>query len=568
MRGVPAWLRGRGPAARIALLPPLFLVLYAAVIAWKAWVCDDAYITFRTVDNLANGHGLRWNVLERVQTYTHPLWMFLISGLYVMTGEPFYTSIALSLVMSVGAVLLFSLRLAGSVSLACLGISVLTVSKAFTDYSTSGLENPLTHFLIVLFLRVFLAGGDPGVRGVLLLSSIAALVGLTRMDALLILLPALACAVFMRPTPGALTAGAAGMLPLLAWELFSLFYYGVPFPNTAYAKLGTGIGGLVLAGRGVEYLQNSLRCDPLTLVATVAGSATAILARRRREAAVGAGIVLYIVYVVLIGGDFMSGRFLTAPLFAALALGCRAALAPARSWALVAVVAIAWALLPDYSPFLRPGRAAAVADHPAIDANGIADERSVYEQDASLRLAPAGEGAWPSPRSARQAAEMRASWESDPWLLRLMTYGIVDREETWPPGALWQEMEGPPTPVAVRGNLGYLGYYAGPGIHILDIYALGDPLLARLPAVERDPFLLILNQRLAHKNWRVGHFVRKVPLGYVETLITGENRIRDPHLAAYYDRIALVTRGPLLDRRRLAAIWDLNLGPHGRLPSR
>jgi arabinofuranosyltransferase len=568
MPGLPAWLRGRGPAARFALLPLLFLVPFAAVIAWKAWVCDDAYITFRTIDNFTSGYGLRWNVLERVQTYTHPLWMFLLSGLYVMTGEPFYTSIALSLALSFGAALVFAFRLAGSVPLACLGISVLTVSRAFTDYSTSGLENPLTHLLVALFLWVFLAGGGPGVRGVLGLSLIAALMGLTRMDALLILLPALVCAVFMHPTPGALAAGAAGMLPLLGWELFSLFYYGVPFPNTAYAKLGTGIGGLVLAGRGVEYLQNSFRFDPLTLVATVAGSAAPILARRWREAAVSAGIVLYTGYVVLIGGDFMSGRFLTVPLLAALTLGCRVAGGPARSWALVGVVAFAWGLLPDYSPFLRPRGAAPGVEHPAIDSNGIADERSVYEQDASLRLAPPGEGPWPSPHSAKQAAEIRASWESDSWMFRLMAYGIVDKEEAWPPGAFFREMKEPPTPVAVRGNLGYLGYYAGPGIHILDIYALGDPLLARLPAVDRDPLLLMLNERLAHKNWRVGHFVRKVPLGYVETLITGENRIRDPRLAAYYERIALVTRGPLLDRRRLAGIWDLNFGLRDRPLSR
>ena len=32
-----------------------------------AWLDDDAYITFRTVDNVLHGYGLRWNVLNRVQ---------------------------------------------------------------------------------------------------------------------------------------------------------------------------------------------------------------------------------------------------------------------------------------------------------------------------------------------------------------------------------------------------------------------------------------------------------------------------------------------------------------------
>ncbi|EMO03780.1 hypothetical protein LEP1GSC116_0769, partial [Leptospira interrogans serovar Icterohaemorrhagiae str. Verdun HP] len=39
---------------------------------------DDSFITFRVVDNFLNGYGLRWNPLERVQVYTHPLWLFLL----------------------------------------------------------------------------------------------------------------------------------------------------------------------------------------------------------------------------------------------------------------------------------------------------------------------------------------------------------------------------------------------------------------------------------------------------------------------------------------------------------
>jgi len=33
----------------------------------------------RTVRNLVEGEGLRWNLHERVQGFTHPLWMFLLA---------------------------------------------------------------------------------------------------------------------------------------------------------------------------------------------------------------------------------------------------------------------------------------------------------------------------------------------------------------------------------------------------------------------------------------------------------------------------------------------------------
>ncbi len=53
--------------------------LLLGLVAARAWVCDDAYISFRTLENLLDGYGLRWNVDERVQVYTHPLWLLLVA---------------------------------------------------------------------------------------------------------------------------------------------------------------------------------------------------------------------------------------------------------------------------------------------------------------------------------------------------------------------------------------------------------------------------------------------------------------------------------------------------------
>jgi len=77
----------------------LFLV-YAVVLLRTAWVNEDAYITLRTVDNFVNGYGMRWNIAERVQTFTHPLWFFLITLPYLFTREAFYTVMVLSLLIS------------------------------------------------------------------------------------------------------------------------------------------------------------------------------------------------------------------------------------------------------------------------------------------------------------------------------------------------------------------------------------------------------------------------------------------------------------------------------------
>lgn len=60
--------------------------------------------------------------------------------------------------------------------------------------------------------------------------------------------------------------------------------------------------------------------------------------------------------------------------------------------------------------------------------------------------------------------------------------------------------------------------------------------------------------------WYHGHWYRHVPAGYVESLETGRNVIRDRDLARLYDVLRLVTRGPLFGAGRLEAIWELNVG--------
>ena len=54
------------------------LVLLAVGVR-LAWLGDDAFITLRSVENWVTGNGMRWNADERVQTFTHPLWMMLLA---------------------------------------------------------------------------------------------------------------------------------------------------------------------------------------------------------------------------------------------------------------------------------------------------------------------------------------------------------------------------------------------------------------------------------------------------------------------------------------------------------
>ena len=60
---------------RVALL-----LLFSYVFLANHWVGDDAYITYRVVWNFVHGYGPTFNPDERVQAFTHPLWMLMLTG--------------------------------------------------------------------------------------------------------------------------------------------------------------------------------------------------------------------------------------------------------------------------------------------------------------------------------------------------------------------------------------------------------------------------------------------------------------------------------------------------------
>src|SRR5438128_624747 len=80
-----------------AVLAAIALGFFAVILIRTAWISDDAYLTLRTVENAATGHGLRWNVAERVQVYDHPLWLFILLTARVITGDTYFSTLGSSI---------------------------------------------------------------------------------------------------------------------------------------------------------------------------------------------------------------------------------------------------------------------------------------------------------------------------------------------------------------------------------------------------------------------------------------------------------------------------------------
>jgi arabinofuranosyltransferase len=515
VRSIPLWLfadrrrddrRGRTHLFVTGALAALFL----AVLVRTAWVCDDAFITFRTVDNFLNGYGLRWNTAERVQSFTHPLWMFLYAVPYAVTGDPYVTSIWLSIVVST---LAFGLALwtAQDLWMAIAGAFLLLSSRAFVDYSTSGLENPLTHLLLAVFATAWFRRDARVFQAVLFVTG--GLVMLNRQDTLLLVLPGMIAVGVAVGVRRFVFLALVGAVPVIVWESFSLLYYGLLVPNTAFAKLNTGADSMELFRQGLTYLRDSFDRDPLVLPTTVAGGVLAVVRWRAGALPLGVGILLYLSYVVIIGGDFMTGRFLAAPYFLAVLTLIRFRLTPRVLAPAVAAGVLAAAFAGYDKPVFASGRDFGVDDH--IDAKidritGIADERRYYYPDTGyLRVSSRGGG------------------------------GATSLHEWADTGRRYRHER---RKVVVSGIIGFVGFYAGPDVRIVDCFALTDPLLARLPA---QPL------------WRIGHFMRRLPEGYLATLSDGGNRLVHPEIAALYEDVRQVVAGPIWSVARFKSIWRL-----------
>ena len=269
--------QGHEPPVRNGSTIPVGLAIVGVLllIVNSAWLSDDAYITLRVVDNLWHGYGLRWNAIERVQVYTHPLWMLLLAACYGMTREAYWTTIGVSLALSATVVVALARRLAPSAAAALATLGLALASKAFVEFSTSGLENPLSHVLIHRLLPGAVGRSRRRPRPVIA-ALLAGLSGVCGLDLLALTGPPLIAAVWARREEtgraGAARLALVAAAPLLAWSAFAFFYYGTVVPNTALAKLPPNIGLLERIRGHCAILADAAAVDPVT-VATIGATA-------------------------------------------------------------------------------------------------------------------------------------------------------------------------------------------------------------------------------------------------------------------------------------------------------
>jgi arabinofuranosyltransferase len=471
---------------------------FTYVVLQNGWIADDAQITLRTVQQVWHGNGLVWNALERVQAYTHPLWMLILLPFgWLDATQLSIISIVLGALCSVAALMLASKllpRLHSAIFWICM---ILVPSKAIIDYATSGLENSLAY--LILTGLVWYASQDawesPKRRiGFVLICSLLLLV---RIDFVFFVLPLVAMAYrrhSLRQWRSIIRELACGFFPVVAWHSFTLVYYGSLVPNTAVAKLGASLPLSWYLERAGSYWNMQVAYDPYTLVLILTGILLALW--RRSHAPIllplAIGILMYCVYLTSIGGDFMLGRFFALPAWAAVLCGICALGTLRRAWIALPIYALSLLVL---SPILAPR-------------SPLLHPLDVHMDDLSTK------------RTATNAIVDEARY-----------YCRRGQCLTHPEGLHLPTIPPLRSPSIVP-SIGAAGLQSPVTTHIIDPLGLADPLLARMPASRPS-------------DAAIGHIGRDIPEGYALAAVTGEDGAVSGKLGNYVNIVHTATRAPI-----------------------
>jgi hypothetical protein len=394
-------------------------VVYGLLGAYeKRWFCDDIFVTFRYVRNWLAGDGIVYNVGERVEGYTHVLWMCLIAIFQKLGVAPETSTHLLSLSAFAGTILAAAWISWTAVESAGARIPLAAILLAlhydFSIWGTSGLETSSFTFLIILSVWTLCLWRTTERNRLLVTGMLLTGAVLLRPDGVLIYAcagsitllrawtehgdrRALIRAVLLLSVPFVVL-----YLPYLAWRYS---YYGALLPNTYYAKSGGGS----YWDQGFTYLWVYLEAYWSSWIA-LAGVATltVVLARGassrersldllsdRRAGVIAYALLVIVVYGILfvarVGGDFMYARFLH-PL---IPLGYLAGelsfgfLARGRKW--IPLAAAALCLLLVLTDRGRRDRLFINEDgtrKPAFQLSGIADEYWFWGETTTAGVTP------------------------------------------------------------------------------------------------------------------------------------------------------------------------------------
>ncbi len=280
------------------LIPPLLALLHGLWFLDTGPV-DDDYICFRYARNLVQGHGLVFNVGERFEGFTTPLWVLMHAVWQALGGSSPQFSVGVGIVALVTCSWLLA-RYSKGADRWPLAAVVVAAAPAMAWHAVAGLGTVL---LALCYLAAHLAHlrAEKDKRPAWGAAIWLAIACLMRQESVLLVLPF----AFSQWKSGHRLVPLIPFAALVSWTLFRLGYYGRWLPITYHTKKLPLAADLTY---GWNYFLEAGRNFGLPVLLLLAAWGTfwrANLAAFNARMCATAGVLIYTLYVVSVGGDFM-----------------------------------------------------------------------------------------------------------------------------------------------------------------------------------------------------------------------------------------------------------------------
>jgi arabinofuranosyltransferase len=452
----------------------ILLIFIGLLLVFKnKWVCDDGYIYFRYVDNFViHKIGLVFNAHEYVEGFSGVLWAFVLSGIRFFVRVISLRHIVF--VLGFGLALITFYKLArvnhrmicaargnsdkarkGLLLNFSLPLALAISTRVIPEYFTSGLETPFvmlyavlvaTQILLpsenILYLGI-LIGAGPLVRAELAIFSVCLFLHFL---------------LFVRKK-GAVKVLLIAAVPNLAYLIFRVWYYAGLLPNTFFTKASSGAN----IKQGFNYFLDLIKAYRthivfiLFLLATLAAIQKARRPMTRNRIFLAFVILMFSAYVIWVGGDFMHGRFwlpvlmmlyagfsgLGEPFFASFVKRRNIRPLPQKIFSLLLVLLVVLVIMPMRS--VSTGQKWF---------EGIMNEREWFLEFDGRDL---------------------SDWNFEPRNIMVKQAAILK--------TISQKLNMPLS--AAHSMIGYLGYFAGPRVTIIDRLGLTDAVGSRVRLYRR-----------------------------------------------------------------------------------
>ena len=478
----------------LLVLIPVIIVFLGG---WRyRWVSDDANIDFRVIQNILHGYGPVFNPGERVEVYTDPLWIALltaVSGVFTFLSVQWW-SVVLGLVLTVEGFWLAGLA---TISFAKrnddngvipIGLICISVVGGVWMFATSGLETGMIFGWLGLSWWLLVRALCQENRGLYLTAVVLSLGFTIRPDMVLFTMSegvVLGLLLFHNAARGTsvkrrkviLLVFSLVAIPIIS-ELFRVAYFGLLVSNTSLAKSAASS----YWSQGFKYAWNFIRPYYLFIPTLFLGAISVARLHRWWQRGIRldladilapvVGGTLDILYVVRLGGDFMHARMLLPGFFSLFAVGwiswplTRKTIYPAFGvgvvvWAAICLVSLRYTV-------------------PGVGNDMIANERAyyIYASGSAYPIQPSDYPNWQwylAGRQLQQAASRVPQGKKEMTLDQIGVEGPYYPVTSDLPESLYVDL----------GNIGVKGLAAGDKVYVFDELSLANPVGSHITLARR-----------------------------------------------------------------------------------